>query len=711
MSFRLLILGLARLCDGCPRPFRPLVVPSLLGARSYGLPFRRRHLSRGGQAGASLPEISVAGAVGGGTLTVPSTAQATAEIQRIPGAVAIVPDTVFKNGPANTLKDVLGFVPGVVIQTRWGPDARVSIRGSGLTRNYGNRGINFYLDGIPINQSDGFTDLFEIDPTAFRYVEVFKGANALRFGSNSLGGAVNFVWPTGRDAPGNEVRIDGGAFGYVKGAASTAGASGPVDWYINGSAQREDGFRDHSRTDSERLNANIGYQLSPEAETRFYINANTWRAQIPGEVDKTTALTNPRAANPTWVQQDQQRNIDSIRLANKTAIRFDTTLLELGIYTQQRHVDHPIYRYLDYTLADYGGFVRATDDRLIGGFRNRFIAGVNLQAGSTDYREYLNVGNATKGALQRSEWENNQNHSAYFENSFYALPNVALIGGGLFLHSVRDRQDRFLSDGDQTVTRTWDIFSPKVGVLWDVTPYAQIYGNISRNAEVPTYDSATFATFSGPLPFVRAQTGTTYEIGTRGTTPDFTWDVSLYRTDLRNELQCLTTSPYSLCTVVNANRTVHQGVEAGVGVAVLKSVATAEDRIWFNAAYTYNDFFFDRDARWGNNELPGIPPHYVRLELLYKHPIGFFAGPNVEWMPVSFYADNANTLTVDPYALLNFRVGYDAGVGWSGYVEGRNLLDKHYISTAAIAGTATANSQLFNAGMGRAVYAGLRYRW
>jgi iron complex outermembrane receptor protein len=161
---------------------------------------------------------------------------------------------------------------------------------------------------------------------------------------------------------------------------------------------------------------------------------------------------------------------------------------------------------------------------------------------------------------------------------------------------------------------------------------------------------------------------------------------------------------------VNADRTVHQGVEAGLGVAFLKSIFAQEDRVWFNLAYTYSDFRFDGDATWGNNRLPGVPPHYLRAEVLYKHLNGFYAGPNVEWMPQAFFADNANSLTVDPYALLNFKIGYDPGIGWSGYLEGRNLTDKHYISTTITAGTATAASQLFNPGMGRAIYGGLRYR-
>ncbi|HTM95270.1 MAG TPA: TonB-dependent receptor plug domain-containing protein, partial [Croceibacterium sp.] len=67
----------------------------------------------------------------------PDIDQATAEIRHTPGAVEVVPDTQFKNTPVQTIKDILGYVPGVITQPRMGDDARVSIRGSGLSRAYG----------------------------------------------------------------------------------------------------------------------------------------------------------------------------------------------------------------------------------------------------------------------------------------------------------------------------------------------------------------------------------------------------------------------------------------------------------------------------------------------------------------------------------------------------------------------------------------------
>lgn len=645
-----------------------------------------------------------------GSLTVPDTQQAQAEINRTPGAVTVVSDQHFKAGPAQTVKDVLGWVPGVFAQSRYGDDARVSIRGSGLSRAYGNRGVNMYMDGIPINTSDGLVDLFEIDPTAYRYVEVYKGANALRYGSNALGGAVNFVTSTGHDAALFQGRTDAGSFGYLRTQASSGDAQGPFDYFITASRQRFDGYRDHSDGDQERLSSNFGYRLSDDAETRFYLNVNTIRQRLPGEVTHEAALHAPTKADSEFERLDQQRNIDSQRLANKTTILLGPTVLEFGVFGLNRHVKHPIYQWLDYDVRDYGGFIRATDEREVGQFRNRLITGFNIHNGTIDNQQYINQPDAVKGPLAASNVDKSKNLSAYAEDSFFIRPDLALIAGLQYQHSVRDRHDRYLSDSDQSGRRSYDLFSPKLGVLWDVDDTWQVFANLSRSAEVPSYDANTFT--SPGSASLSAQKAVTLEVGSRGQREDLNWEVAVYRSEIKDELQCLTTAPWSPCTVVNADRTVHQGAEIGFGMALMKSSLTRGDSIWVNAAYTYNDFFFDNDARYGHNDLPGVPPHYLRAELLYKHPSGFYAGPNTEWVPKTYYADNDNFVTVDEYVLWNFRIGYEPRrAGWSGYIEGRNLGDTRYIANVAVAGTADENSAIFNPGIGRELRAGVSFSW
>jgi iron complex outermembrane receptor protein len=650
-----------------------------------------------------------------GALTVLTAQQALAEINQTPGGVALVTAEAYRNStPASTIKDVLDYVPGVFAQPKWGDDTRLSIRGSGLSRNFHLRGVQLYMDGIPINTADGYGDFQEIDPTAYKYVEVYKGGNALQFGANSLGGAINFVTPTGRDRFPNGVSVDVGAFGFKRLQANAGGANGPWDGYITASTQAADGFRDHSYGSSNRLSGNVGYQFSPDFETRFYLNANEVRQRIPGTVTRTSALTNPEAAAPANVAMDQQRNIDTVRLANKTTIRFDDTKLEFGAFGVDRHLMHPIFQWLDYRYKDYGGFAKVTDDRFIGGFRNRLVAGVNVLNGSIDNQQFANLA-GQKGALLSSSIDRSENTSVYVEDSFYFLPNAAAIAGTQFLHATRNRRDRFLSDGDQSGATRFDLWSPKGGLLWQIDPTWQAFANVSRSAEVPSFGESANGPNIPTIPFtsILPQTATTYEIGTRMRRPDYSWELTAYRANIRNELLCLY-SAFGNCNVTNADRTFHQGIESGAGAAIFRDIfvtGSAPDKVWLNLAYTYNDFRFDKDAMFGNNQLPGAPRHYLRAELLYKHPTGLYAGPNVEWVPQAYFVDSANTVTTEPYALLGLKAGFDNGGPFSAYIEGRNLTNKIYIASASIINQATPTSALFEPGSGRAVYTGMRYRW
>lgn len=560
-----------------------------------------------------------------------------------------------------------------------------------------------------MNTSDGYGDFQEIDPTAYRYVEIFKGANALRYGANSLGGAINFVMPTGRDASVFDGRLDVGSFGFVRGQASSGAAYGPFDYFVTGSAFRSDGYRDHSDGHGEKGSANFGYQVSPDFETRFYFNANSVRQRIPGEVSRDVALSSPKTAAVVNVTDDWQRNIDTVRVANKSTLRLGPTTIDFGAFAVDRHLMHPIFQWLDYRYHDYGSFARVVDERIIGDHRNRFTAGFYMLNGTINADNYFNTG-GNKNGLITSRTMHPENYTLYTENAWYAIPSVSLVAGAQFLHAVRQQDVKFTLFGDAIPGRaSYDIFSPKIGVLWDVDPTWQVYANVSRSGEAPSFDEGTAAV---DLTKIKAQTATTYEVGTRARRPDYFWDVSLYRANLRNELQCFFQS-FGVCTPTNANRTVHQGVEAAFGVAVLKNLAVAAgepDRLWLRATYTYNDFFYDGDALFGNNRLPGAPPHYVRAELVYKHPSGFSFGPNVEWVPVSYFVDSANTLKTEPYALLGARVAYD-GPTYSAYIEGRNLTNHTYISSVSITDVATPGLAAFWPGNGISINAGVRYKF
>lgn len=649
-----------------------------------------------------------------GSLTVMTAQQALNEIQRTPGGIAIIRAQDYRNStPAVTIKDALDYVPGVFAQPKWGEDTRLSIRGSGLSRNFHLRGVQLFLDGVPINTADGYGDFQEIDPSAYRYIEVYKGANALRYGAASSGGAINFVTPSGRNAPLAAYSFDLGSFGFGRMQAATAGANGAWDGFLTASAQKADGFRDRSDGHSFRGSGNVGYQITPDLETRFYFNANSVRQRIPGSVTKASALTSPETAAAANIANDWQRNIDTVRLANKTTARFENTTIEVGAFGVDRHLMHPIFQWLDYRYDDYGLFGRVVDDRQIGGFRNRFIAGVNVHNGRIDNRQFANGPNAVKGALLSSSIDRSTNTVAYVEDSLFILPNVAIVGGTQFIHATRSRKDRFLSDGDNSGATEFNLWNPRAGLLWDIDPAWQVFANVSRSSEIPSFgESSGFPAPAIPFTAIRPQRATTYEIGTRGRRLDLFWELTGYRAEIKDEFLCLY-SAFGNCNVTNAGRTVHQGIEAAFGAAVLKKLfvqGAQADRLWLQVAYTLNDFRFDRDAAFGDNLLPGAPRHTLRAELLYKHPAGFYVGPNIEWVPESYFIDSANTLKTEPYAIWGIKAGYDDGSRFSAYVEGRNLGNRKYIASASIIDRATSAMPLFEPGAGLSVYGGVRFR-
>ncbi len=181
-------------------------------------------------------------------------------------------------------------MPGVFVQPKWGEDTRLSIRGSGLSRNFHLRSIQLYMDGIPINTADGYGDFQEIDPTAYRYVEVYKGANALRFGANSLGGAINFVTPTGlrrqpvrRQRRRRQLRLP-------RLQSSSGGVSGPFDYFVTGSWQEPDGFRDHSWGETSAAPAPTSATGSRRTSRRASTSTPTTSMQrIPGQRDQAAS--------------------------------------------------------------------------------------------------------------------------------------------------------------------------------------------------------------------------------------------------------------------------------------------------------------------------------------------------------------------------------------------------------------------------------------
>ncbi len=665
-----------------------------------------------------LPEVVVDAPRSAGTsgsLTVPGVQAQREQLNQTAGSVSFIDAETYKTKYANNLRDVLQDSPGVFVQNRYSQEIRLSIRGAGLARSFHTRGIEILQDGIPTNLADGSGDFYQIDPLSLRSVAVYKGGNALTFGSTTLGGAINFVSPTGRTvAAQNSISVEGGSFGTGRVNAQIGRVMGDWDFYISGTVTHADGWRQHERQQSENFNANIGYRFSPNLETRFYFGASYADQKLPGALTLFNALNNPRGATAAALAGDQARNTHVQRIANKTTLTFETGKLDVDSWLIHKNLFHPIFQVIDQDGLTYGVAPRYTGSFNLNGFRNDLVVGGRVYGGNNKALQFINIA-GQRSAQTLNSRQNAYNYEAYAENRFFFLPKVALTTGVKAYRNERSYKDLGglpASPVASSASKTYAGVNPKLGLLWEIQKDIQAFANITRSADVPDFSdlNQVFGVTRNFVP-LRSQRAWTAEIGTRGNWDRFSWNLTAYRSVLRDELLQFTVNPLIPASTFNAPRTVHQGLELGASVEVFRDLlgAGTEDKLTLSQLWNYSDFRFSNDSQYGNNQLPVVPKHVLRTSVSYEHPNGFYLTPVVDWVPQGAYVDYANTTKTPAYVLLGLQTGIKLKNGLTLFVDARNLTDKRYISDVGAVTKANAATATFYPGTGRSVFAGMRY--
>ena len=642
------------------------------------------------------------------SLTLPGPEAAAREIAEIPGGASLVDAEDYKRGRASTLQDALGFTPGVFVQPRFGAEeARLSIRGSGLQRTFHGRGIKLLQDGVPLNLADGAFDFQAVEPLSARYIEVYRGANGMRYGSSTLGGAINYVSQNGYGAAPAQVRLEGGAFGYLRGQVGSGFVRGRLDAFATLTDFAQDGFRAHSEQSTQRLFGNVGWRIDEDRETRFFLTAVKSDSELPGNLTLAQLEADPRQAAPGNLALDQKRDFDLFRLSNRTTLRSGGAgRLDLGAFWSYKHLDHPIFQVLDQLSHDAGAELRYERTAELGGRPNVFVAGFSPAFGVVQDDRFVNAA-GRRGARTAEGETTSINLDLYAEDRHELRPGLTLSAGVQLSRAVRDFEDSFLTNGDQTDSQEFDGVSPKLGLMWDVSSRASVFANVSRSFEPPSFGELANLGGNGLLQ-LDAQTATSAEIGTRGTAGNAgraAWDLVVYHARLDGELLSLNDAIGNPLGTINAGRTLHTGIEAGLEVRLGRGL------LW-RQVYNWSRFSFSDDPVFGDNRLAGIPEHYARAELLYETGTGFYGGPNLEWVPDAYPVDHANTLFAEGYTVFNFKVGYRTASGLAAFVEGKNLTDETYAATTGVIADARGrDSAQFLPGDGASVFAGIEYRW
>jgi iron complex outermembrane receptor protein len=634
----------------------------------------------------------------------PVVAAARARLARTPGSVAVVAAETYRDRLVIGLPDLLRDVPGVLANKRYGEEGRLSIRGSGLDQSYHQRGVLLAQDGVPFADADGFSDFQKIDPLGARYVEVYKGGNALRFGGAQLGGAVNLVSPNGRTATDPfELRLEAGSWDTWRVQSAAGGVAGAFDYHVAINSFHSSGWRDHSALDQLRGTVNLGYTFGEGNEVRLIAYAADIDQQVPGALSLTDALNNPRFAGTGVAARKQARDQQVGRVTLQTKLRLSDALnFEGGVYATKTDLHHPISIVIDQDTHTEGAFGRFDLAGEIGGHRADLFFGAYYRHGATDQDLYLNSAGANGMRIGDSR-QVASGLDLFAEGRFFVVPSLALVAGASYGKATRDYANRLSGATDSA---DFDWFAPRVGLLFEQGA-VQVYANYTRSVEPPHFGALAQTNTSGSL-FVPldAQRAWTAEIGTRGKAGAFTWDVTYYRADVKGELLSFLPAANLPATIFNAGDTRHQGAEASLDWRIVEGEGGC---LRLRQTYAWSDFRFRGNAAYGDNRLPVAPEHQYRVSLRYEGGHGLFVEPFVDWRMKDVWVDYANTLKAPGYALLNLSAGVAVGPATL-FVDARNLTDKRYAAEfGAVTDARTAATTVFFPGEGRSVFGGVRF--
>jgi iron complex outermembrane receptor protein len=628
---------------------------------------------------------------------------ARARLAQVPGGTNVVDMRRPLQGRVASNQDVLAYQPGIYAQSAGNEGVKISIRGSGINRAPGAHASGLYtlLDGLPLTGPGG-TPYELLEPLWLDHVQVLRGANGFDRGALALGGAIDYVSHTGYNAPKLQVRYATGSHGYQQRQVSSGQVLGAFDYYVAMTDANADGYQDHTASESQGVIANFGYRFNPNLETRFYLRHRQTDNDLAGRVTKHSIEHNPRAANPAYVARDDHRDEPgSTFIGNKTTWYIDD---DSSIQTGLVYHDYPMDlsegpNRLKVAYTDVSGTFDYKRRDTLWGLESQSTLGLRVtkhlpNAGASEFVRIPtgNTAGYAPGTLIRNFTYQGSDTVLHVGNDLEIADDLWLTTGLAAVYTRRESAVTYPQEGGKTSLHDWD-YAPRVGLRYQLTPDLQLFGNLSRSVEAPhpwslIYSSnIRFPAGSGvatgaqrePVT-LQNQTATTLEIGGRGDSTLGQWSLAWYYAQVRHELLSVlpdanATTPYEL----NASPTVHQGVEA----SLLSPLWSPDDggQLSLRQSYTFSDFHYRDDERFGDNRLPGLPMHYYQGELRYDWPQGFFAAVNTQWVS-KVAVDYANSYYADPYAIFGATLGYNAPKGdWQTWLDLRNLTDKHYAAT------------------------------
>ncbi len=646
-------------------------------------------------------------------------------LDSVPAAVSVIDQDEIQVGRQQLgLDESLTRVPGLFMQNRYNfaRDLRISIRGFGARSNSGIRGIKILVDGIPETLADGQGQVDSIDLGATSRIEVIRGPSSSMYG-NASGGVISITSEQGPEVPFVSARVSSGDYGFQRLQLKAGGQTERVNYLLSYSDLEIDGYRDHSEAENEQFSGRFNFDLGNDSQFLAIVNTTDQPiSQDPGGINAAQAADDPSSARDRNVTYDTGEALDQTRLG----FVYTTPLGEGGelsarSYFVSRDFQNklPQFPVADSVAIDrdFSGLgVSYSRTGMLGGMPNRLIVGFDTD-NQDDARQRFRNNQGTLGELLFDQSENVTNWGIFLQNEL-TVSDSLLVSFGLRYDEVEfDVEDHFLSDGDDSGTRTLDNVAPMAGLVYSLNDDVSLYGTISTAFEVPTATEFANPTGGGGFnPNLDPQNATNYEIGLRGSLGERSFfEMAFFHIDVEDELISFDADGRDFFQ--NAGSSKRTGAE-------LALVMNPTDRIRTSLSISYGDYQFKDfrvlsfdaggvatvDDDFSGSRIPGTVKNQLFGELRYTHPSGYFGAIDLLHIGEQF-ANNSNSVEVGSYTVLNARFGAEKTFGStiiSPFFGINNLTDERYNTDIRIN---AFGGRYFEPAPDRNIYAGVAIRF
>lgn len=633
--------------------------------------------------------------------------------KEVTSAISVIDEKKIEDAKMFNIKDAIQGTPGVLIDTKnGGYDVRLIIRGAGQKANYGVREIMILRDGVPMTDPDSFSRFDFIDTQDIERIEITKGPGSL-YGSGSAGGTIQIISKSVFDENINRVKVGVGEHGsrMLHGRYGTEINDSNAISVTASHREVENGWRRWNKFDTNQLSLKHGLMMDDGSTLESELSYSEADMQLPGSMSAAQFETfretgEQTATKDAWKHSGRYSTIWFFNSRLEKEIG-DFTLKPRLYFNRWDHF-HPVTAGINENLGTnvLGGDLEFAYDHSLFGQKGTLVAGVTARVDDTDESnkyQYADVQTLpggriiatlsdNKGALMESEEATNTLYGLFLQETFRPTDRLTIDAGFRFDQMNFDLTTQTYTDynwgtgqyvanvGTINTDATFDLFAPSLGLSYALNRQVNLFANVAQSGQVPSEGEIN------DNPTLDSATARNIEFGIKGRAKGWSFDTSIYRTKVKDDIIQVYTGWTS--SFKNAGETLKKGFEFNGNLELNKYVT-------IGASYAYSDYNFvdfqeSSSLDYSGNQLPYVPRQQYGFNLTYNHPNGFKARVQTDTWG-EYYMDNANTEKYDGYDFLtSLMVGYESGPH-SVTLNVDNLFDKRYATEAKKSSSGTVS--------------------